>query len=335
MDHAGSRDEYIIMAGSPDTIARNYNLRGIDRRDGKAFASALAECDALVFPGGSIFQDVTSVKSVHYYHDLVKKAKKAGKKVILLGQGVGPVTSYFGKKMTADAFNSADVVAVRDPDSLTALQALGVKKSIKVTADCALLLPPPADDGAGDFSVAGMRSVGIVPRPFGKGKEVVKLFSELCAMLARTQFIPVLIEMDHKHDGPLIDEIEKEYGGRISHMVKLSSPITIQQRLARMEGLISMRLHGGILGATVGIAPLMVSYDPKTTSFAKLLGLSAPPMVTGLTAQRLYDMFIDHHKSRERNEKIMIKRTEELRALAETNVQLLRQSIGATATIGF
>jgi polysaccharide pyruvyl transferase WcaK-like protein len=287
----------------------------------------------LVFPGGSIFQDATSAKSVAYYRELVMRAKKAGKKVLLLGQGVGPLTSYFGKRLAADAFKAADVVAVRDPASLATLNAIGVTRSIQVTADSAFLLPPPPEHSGDAFGVAGMRSIGLAPRPFGKGKETVALFSDLCGLLFRAQMVPVLVEMDRFEDGALIDEIEKKSGGRISHIQKIDVPSTAQTRLGRMDGLISMRLHAALLAATVGVAPLIVSYDPKTTAFAKLLGLPPPPSIEGLTAQRLFETFLDHQKSADRNRQIILRSVQDLTTLARGNLDLTRKALGGAATI--
>ncbi|MHB8636811.1 MAG: polysaccharide pyruvyl transferase family protein [Fimbriimonadaceae bacterium] len=333
MRSAGMDEEFEVLSGSPDSTQRYYNLQGYDRKNSRQISEAIAHCDMLVFPGGSIFQDATSTRSVKYYQELVSRAKRAGKKVLLLGQGVGPLTSFFGKRLAAEAFKAADAVSVRDPASLTTLKALGVTRPIQVTADSAFLLPPPPEATGEIFGVAGMRSIGISPRPFGKSKETVALFSDLCGLLFRAQMVPVLIEMDRIEDGLLIDEIEKKSGGRISHIRKIDVASTAQTRLARMDGLIAMRLHAAILAATVGVAPLIVSYDPKTVAFAKLLGLPAPPSIENLTAQRLFEMFMAHQKSAERNRQIVARSVKELTELAQGNLVLTQKALRGAATI--
>ena len=55
-----------------------HELAAVDRE--------IQKCDALVFPGGSIFQDVTSLQSVGYYAQLVKRAKGAGKNCVVVHQ---------------------------------------------------------------------------------------------------------------------------------------------------------------------------------------------------------------------------------------------------------
>ncbi len=317
-----------VLSGHPEETFRLYGLRSVPRKEMDKVKDAIESCDALVYPGGSIFQDVTSFASVAYYSQLVKIAKSRGKKVILLGQGIGPLKGFLGRRAAASAFASADVIAVRDPQSVATLKDLGVKAHPRVTADSAFLLPAPkVDENQQGFNVGNMKSVGISVRPHGKNKEIIQLFGELTRLLFQNNFMPVLMEMDKNNDGELIQEIAKAQGGKIPDLRKLQTPMQLQQRLSRMDAVIAMRLHAGILATTVGIAPLMVSYDPKVSAFAKVLDVGAAPSVEGLTAQRLFDIFIEHQKSRERNEKIVEKRLPELRKAAMGNVELLEQAL--------
>ena len=72
--------KFTMLSGAPDETFRLYGMRSIPRRDLKQVQQAILESDYVVFPGGSIFQDVTSVRSAAYYNSLVRRAKKAGKK---------------------------------------------------------------------------------------------------------------------------------------------------------------------------------------------------------------------------------------------------------------
>jgi polysaccharide pyruvyl transferase CsaB len=322
-----------VMSGSPDEMHRIYGVDTIDRRDPNAFKRALETADVLVFPGGSIFQDSSSVKSVAYYGNLVKQAKSKGKKIVFLGQGVGPLTTFLGKRWAASAFSMADAIGVRDPGSMTTLKELGVKTPIRVTADLAFLLPKPAENDGVGFGVGGMKAVGISVRPHGKKDDVKELFGEFCRLLFNAQIMPVLIEMDRQHDGPLILEISKSQGGKIPDIRKVLTPMHLQQRMARLEAIVAMRLHAGILATTVGIPPFMVSYDPKVTAFAKLLDLQTAPSVVGLTPQRLFESFMQFMKDRERNAKVMERKRDELTMLAQQNMDILADVLPKPAKI--
>ncbi|MCW5942901.1 MAG: polysaccharide pyruvyl transferase CsaB [Fimbriimonadaceae bacterium] len=327
----GSGYDVTVLSESPEETQRRFGLRAVARRNFGEVGKALEGCDALVFPGGSIFQDATSVKSVAYYASLVKMAKKAGKRVFLVGQGVGPLGSFFGRRMAASAFNQADFVAVRDPESLQTLKDLGVKTRMKITADTALLIPnaDPGPDNA-SFTVGDMKTVGIAPRPLPgvKPTVAVKMFGDLARLMVQSGIMPVFLEMDAKSDGPMIVAIGQAQGGKVPEIRKLTSPIEAEGRIARMEALIAVRLHAGILAAKVGVPPFMVGYDPKVTSFAKLMGLPRIPSLDGLTASRLFDQFQAFYKERAHHSRVLESKMPELIALARENVSLVLESLG-------
>ncbi len=318
-----------MLSGAPEETYRYYGIRSVPRRDLKAVDEAMKHCDILVFPGGSIFQDVTSVASVHYYATLVSKAKKAGKRVLLLGQGVGPLNSWLGKRAALGAFNAADEIVVRDTASGQTLSSLGVKARMHSGADCAFLLPQPKFEDE-SFEVAGMKTIGISPRPHGKmTKDLIKAFSELSRMLYTNNYVPVLIELDRNEDGPMILEISKTQGGKIPDIRKLETPMQLQRRMARMHCVISMRLHGSILASTVGVPPMMLSYDPKVNAFAKQLSLGTAIPVEGLTGQRIYDNFLSFQKEHDRHVRTMERTVAELRKQAEVNIEVATRYINS------
>jgi polysaccharide pyruvyl transferase CsaB len=319
--------ELSMLSGAPEETFRNYGIPSVPRRDLRAVQAAIERCDALVFPGGSVFQDVTSAASPAYYSTLVRKAKKAGKPVLLLGQGVGPLRGFKGKRFAVAAFNAADAIVVRDPGSATTLRNLGVKRPVRVGADMSFLMSPPKEV-AGDFQVGSMKTVGISPRPVARtGKTVQKLFGDLSRLLFQANVMPVLIEMDRNEDGPLIYEISKIQGGKVPDIRKLETPMQVQQRMARMESVIAMRLHAGILAANVGVPPLMVSYDPKVAAFAKMLEFGTALSIEGLTAQRLFEAYKAFSKDRQRNLKILERKREELRQSAQVNIEVLLSTL--------
>lgn len=316
------------LTGFPNETYSRYGIHSIPRKDMKAVDTAIEQYDALVFPGGSIFQDVTSIKSAAYYNMLVRKAKAKKKKVLLLGQGVGPLNSFAGKQLAKSAFNAADAIAVRDPDSMQTLVNLGVRKKIFLTADSAYLLKPSqAPEGVANFGFGGMKSIALAPRPHGKGDHVVQLFGEICRTLYQARIMPVLVPLDKNEDIPLIQEISKSQGGKIPDLKGLESPLAFQSNIMRMEGLIAMRLHAGILASMVGVPPFMLSYDPKVAAFSRLLGTTPAVKMEGLTAQRCVDLFMEHQANAETQKKVIATKTEELRAKALDNVSILLDTL--------
>lgn len=314
----------------PERISRTFGYTGIAKTDMSSVRDAIQECDALVFPGGSVFQDVTSVRSIAYYAKLVQEAKKANKKVIMLGQGIGPVNRWLGKRAAVAALNAADVLAVRDPASIQTLKSLGVTASPRLTADLAFLLPEPnIGEDSQNFGVGGMKTIGINARPWGKDKNktVIDVFGDLAKLLNSNGYVPTMIVMDQEEDKPIVDAIAKAHGGKVPE-IKVDHPSHMQQRIARMEAIISMRLHAGILAATVGVPGYMVNYDPKVAAFANVMAWPTPPNMQGITADRIFNGFQTFIKDREKLAATTTNRRAEQIDLAKQNIELLRQALG-------
>lgn len=323
--------QYQVLCGSPERLMRDMGIQGISKTDFPRVKDAISQCDALVFPGGSVFQDVTSIRSVAYYSKLVQEAKKSNKKVIMLAQGIGPLNRFLGKRAAASAFSAADMITVRDPSSVSVLKTLGVKHLPRVTADMAFLLPPvDREAGETNFGVAGMKSVGVSVRPYGKDKSkaVIRAFADLVKLLSQNNYVPVLMPMDADEDVAIIDAIAKVHGGKVPDLRGLKTPAQFQQRVGRMEAVIAMRLHAGILATTMGIAPMMVSYDPKVTAFANVMGLPNPPSVEGATGDRLFAQFKSFMADQEPHTKTVQKKRAELEKAAAENIKALRDCLG-------
>ena len=315
------------MSGAPELTYRNLQIQSIPRKDLKKFKESLKENDVLVFPGGSIFQDVTSARSALYYAQLIKIAKNAGKPVFMISQGIGPLTKWLSKRTAISALQSVDLLAVRDPESARTLMQMGVRRPVEITADLTFLLNVPTDSNeAGSYQVAGMKSIGLAPRPHGKNSEIVQLFGELARGLMGANYVPLMIEMDTKQDNLLIDAIEKSQGGKVPGIRKIAHPMDLMRRLHRMEAVVSMRLHGGILATACGVPCIMLSYDPKVQAFAKEAGVPCLSM-NNLTPDRVLEavqvLIKDHDGAKQRT--LLAK--EKLAKLAQKNVDLVLERL--------
>jgi polysaccharide pyruvyl transferase CsaB len=329
---AGRGHDVTVLSGNPEETSRLYGVRTVQRRNLRLVRETIAGHDALVYGGGSLFQDSTSIRSVLYYHGLVAWAKKAGKKVALVGQGVGPVRSFLGRRLTARAFGLADAVAVRDPASAALLRELGVPAAPVVAADPAFLLPKPRQAGdVGGFQVGEMRTIGIAPRQWGKGGmgPVASLIADFCRMVFQSNMMPVLVEMDRHEDATTIQEIEARLGGKAPAIQKVPTPTQLQERLARMDAVLAVRLHAGVLAANVGVPSMMLSYDPKVAAFAKEFDLPCHANLGVLTAQRLFDDFGAMLKDRPKLVQRLEAKLPEARRSARQNIVVIERCLGA------
>ncbi|MFN8140306.1 MAG: polysaccharide pyruvyl transferase CsaB [Fimbriimonadales bacterium] len=318
-----------VLAGNPVQCTRELNVRAVDRRNFSEIKKELESADALVFAGGSILQDVTSVFSMGYYTKLIKLAKSLDKKVIMLAQGIGPVNSMFGKNMARTALKTADVLTVREPQSIQVMRGLGVNRPVEVTADFAWLVQP--SESGSDFQLGTMKTVGICARPWKNDKKIIAAFGDFAQILFRNQYVPVLIEMDKSMDTAMLDSIAKLHGGRCPDMRNIPGPGNLAARLRRMHAVVSMRLHGGIMAAAGGVPPLMIAYDPKVTAFCNLLELPAPVSLENLTGDKLWQAFMAFERDRDRILALIELKKDEQTSLALKNVNILQQALPGLA----
>lgn len=312
----------VALAGDPERLQRTLGVPALDRRDFDKIGKELETADALVFGGGGILQDSTSVMSIRYYTKLIQFAKKRGKRVVMLAQGVGPIGTFFGKQMAASALKMVDEITVRDAASVNVLRSLGIKRPIEVTADLAWLVEPDQTPDT-TFSLGEMKAVGIAARPWGKGKLIANAFGGFAQLLYKNQYVPVLVEMDRTMDTAILDQIAKLHGGRAPDMRNIQTPGALLSRLRRMHSVVTMRLHAGILAASAGVPPLMVAYDPKVSSFAAELDIGSSVPMEGLTADNLWAHFQRFEAERTRNLAAVARKATEQRALAAKNVDIL------------
>jgi hypothetical protein len=58
-----------------------------------------------------------------------------------------------------------------------------------------------------------------------------------------------------------------------------------------------------------------------------MLDMGTAPSIEGLTAQRLFDAFLQHQRGRERNEKLLERKREEFVTAAKVNIELLEHGL--------
>ena len=312
-----------VLSGDLELTQKTTSCPAISRMDFKGIQRALSEHDALVFGGGSLFQDVTSLRSVFYYALLILLAKRRQKKVILLGQGVGPLRTPFGRVVTRWAFEKADAITVRDAESYAFLRKMKVSRPLEQTADLVFLLRsvlsslkvPKADQGSTKIGFAPRISQG-----FGFQK-CVDLFSELVLYCQKNGIEPLAIAMHHKEDSVIVDALKMQTG-----LTQLEGSDYLQgvfQQISALDGMVAMRLHGGVFAVLQSVPVMMLSYDPKVTSFAKQLGLPFVDLEGPDVHEKLIQEFEVFLKQKETFSNVMKEKLDNISTLSRRNIDFL------------
>ncbi|MBR5515344.1 MAG: polysaccharide pyruvyl transferase family protein [Clostridia bacterium] len=137
--------EIIALTKNPKESMCRYNVNCKNRYNFKDIFSTVKHSNNYINGGGTLLTDVTSKRSLNYYCFMLRYAKKKGLNTMLLGSGIGPFVNESGKQKAMKALESADVIALRDTNSLDIISEFGFKNKVHSTADMAFLLSSDAE----------------------------------------------------------------------------------------------------------------------------------------------------------------------------------------------
>lgn len=256
----------------------------------------------LVFGGGSLLQDATSLRSLIFYAWVLRTAERTGCPSVIWG-GVGPLTTRTARRIAARAVRRTDAVYARDSAAAAEFLSLGARRVIPARDPAADTkpedIPPelektlPHGRSCGRYIAFFPRSIAALRRPGGKrtGKKADDaLFSALTGAAQRLAdgltAVPVFAAMSPEDDA-VCRRMADATGGRAIPAGTLT-PGGIVTLAAGADAVIAVRLHAAIFACSAGVPTVIVDHDPKTAGFAADAHIPALP-VGGLTADMIAD----------------------------------------------
>lgn len=216
--------------------------------------------DLLVGGGGSIFQDITSKRSLLYYLTLLAAARRKKARVMLFGQGFGPL-SPTGAALTARALKKTAALSCRDPLSAEFLTRVGIPgESFRLGVDPLWDLPAAGVGPEGESP----RTVGVFLRRGGRKRKL-----ELLSVLNRELEGRLKLFSLAPEDCGAVHEFRRELGGVPA--VYLRSLSQLEKECSGLSLVIGERLHGLLLSARLGIPGIGLGDDPKLTTFCRVM----------------------------------------------------------------
>ena len=269
---------FCATSGDPAQTRAMHLCDAVGRQSPRELMDAIKRCDVFLSGGGSLLQDVTSVRNVVYYTGVLRMARLSGKPAMMYAQGVGPLRSPISRKLARAAFSSAEIATVRDPQSAQLLREIGVSRAVEITADPVWnLAPAPAIARAPKRWVAALRSWPSEDASAVR-QIVLSLRAAASAQSATLKFLPMQPGPDDEILDGLVEASEKMD-------VKNKTPADLVALAGSGDLTIAMRLHALIFAASQGVATVAIDYDPKVCALATLLGapiLSSPAEVSTL-----------------------------------------------------
>ena len=140
-----------VISSDPQYTLKNYkHIRSIKTFNFRNIIGAIAKSDVLISGGGSLLQDVTSVKSLIYYLLIIAIGLFLRKKVIIFAQGIGPINSIAGKTLTKQLLKHCTYISVRDEKSYELLKNWNIDADLVCdpifSTNCLLYTSDAADE---------------------------------------------------------------------------------------------------------------------------------------------------------------------------------------------
>lgn len=242
----------VISAHPERTLSLHPGVHATTRKSLVSLRRRTRGTDTFIFGGGSLLQDVTSLRSLFWYALAAMLVGDSAKTTVWWGQGIGPLNHVLSRKIVGYLVRKADIVAVRDDISATVIRACAPGVAVDLCSDPAFVLGhgrliERSSDGGICYSLRRWRSKELDLHP--------------SILPPNAWHLPMHLPVDCLNSP---GELVWDTG---------SNPFPlVMDAIGKSRAVISVRLHTLILAASLGIAVLPISYDPKVTALAARIG---------------------------------------------------------------
>lgn len=240
-----------LISSNPSKTAKLYGVNSVGMF---GFLKPIMNSDVLISGGGSLLQDITSLKSLVYYLGIISTALFFRKKVVIFAQGFTPFRTKLGKILTKFVLKKCHKITVRDEKSQTLLKELGISSTLVADPVFGIKVPDLEKHGVG----LQLRSFPTLTDEF-----LEKLIAEIRKRFPNQEI--KLISLQDSLDLPVLEKFE----GKILKNLTVEEAVN---ELSSLEYLVGMRFHACLAAAKAGVKVLGINYDVKVETLAKALG---------------------------------------------------------------
>jgi polysaccharide pyruvyl transferase CsaB len=262
-----------VFSMRPKLTRREYAVDSSNRFNVFSLVNRLKNTKLLINGGGSLIQDATSSKSLWYYLNVIKLAKKLGCKVFVYANGIGPIKDK-NLKFASEITNLADYITLREKSSLSEIERMGISmEKVEVTADPAISLEPAGknkiDAVFEDMGLdADKKIIGVSVRDWDKNDPgfftgLASYLDELSERDFEILFIPMKTPDDEKASLQVMSYMKNKAFMTPSGL-GYSEVIGV---ISKTHIMLGMRLHTLIFSVASGVPVVGIEYDPKIMGF--------------------------------------------------------------------
>ena len=300
IEKKGDNMNIVVLSNNPKETHMRYGADVVYRFSVLEVLSSVRKCDVLLSGGGSLLQDSTSTRSLVYYLSIILLAKLFGKKVMLYANGIGPVSRHWNRHFVKWVVNKADIITLREENSLEELRAMGVTNPhAYVTADPVFTMDSISPQEAWKLmEQAGVPKdkpvVGVSVRNWKNIDYFAAKMADLCDHIyeAYDRTI-VFIVMQVPHDIAISKAVQHKMKHPSYLLDQSYSPYEIMGMIGVMDMILSMRLHTLIFAARKRIPLIGFVYDPKIEYYLEKLDMPSGGTVEEFDLEKAMEQIQD------------------------------------------
>lgn len=243
---------------------------------------AAAKSRSIIFGGGSVLHSETDINFKRHMMQIAgNKTSRA------VGVSLGPFQSIAAEKSCVNFLHECEFVGVRDQQSLDIAREIAPDANVKKTFDLAplLLCAKPLKLIKSPRNGIALSLCPVAVDPFGKTNKVIenKRINEFCYLIEKLykntgEHITLLTFNGHRLLGDW--KINQTIAARLNNKVPITirmynpDPFVVLNDLANYKVIISMRLHGSILGFLSKTPIVSINYHEKCQGWCQQVGLN-------------------------------------------------------------
>ena len=258
------RYEITVLSNDPSSTSCLHKVKAVHRYFGAL--KALLECDVLISGGGGLLQDTTSRRSLIYYLGLIRWARRLGKRTVIFGQSIGPLSDQGLQAVRRELCGIP--IAVRDVQSHKLLADIGIQAEL--TADSALLLLD-ATLRSTEKPTSQTNPILLIPR--SGHPDLTEVLATVGTRLAANDIPLATLALHSQQDAQEVTLLRQ----KVPHLAVWTADDHWQalNMISSADFIISTRLHGLILAAVANRGFAGLVYDPKVAGFLSEVGAPA------------------------------------------------------------
>ncbi|MDD4527537.1 MAG: polysaccharide pyruvyl transferase family protein [Candidatus Margulisbacteria bacterium] len=256
-----------VFTDSPEITKEKYDVIVFSRKKITHLIAGVNYCDLIVFSGGSLFQDQTSILNMFYYTGVAELCRLYKKKLVLYSQGFDRLKHFISRRLLRRAIFLAHRVSARDFRSIDYLKNdLKIKKKIGFVMDTAFLLQPYQKDN----QYQGYVGINIM------SGQLTNHYLNLLVDFQKKTNVDLIFVPFNPEDIPIYSLLKKKLKIDI---LEEGDPCHLMGNIKQMDFFIGQRYHSLIFSAAARTPFVYLGNGDKGAGFASMVKQTILPSV--------------------------------------------------------